>query len=1083
IRITSGAGTILTGLDFDDTDIVTDIELQNAETIDNNTDGTINLTATTLQLTGTTFTGNGATTYDAGGAAAIVVGSADVTALTVTTDSTGDAEVVLPAGSISGAEILDATILTGDIGTDTILAGNIAAGAVATSEILDGTIDADDLDQATEDGAPADGECLKFETSGGGDFLWGACAAGGASSLADSYDADVDGSDVTIDLTTADDSLIFQNPSSSGTDSGYVLHIEQLAAGAVDGLRLSESGSGFDITTGTSNQDLDITANGTGDIVFTLDSGTHLAISDGTNQQFLVKTLNTNFGAAAEAGAFINYHSYFGEEFSRDRGTVSAAGAQNWGDFQMLSSGETGACQWTIVDDAVGGVSQGAATTTGDSCLSYTGTTTSGTASLVFDATNLPVITMKVDPQASGADVPDTDHQFYAGIGTHASYSGPGLGAPTNFIGFSNCSSTDLATTCAQTIHAVTRNGSDVNTTVSSSCGTITEGTYAFLMIKVISTSSVEFWADVDASNGIYPTLCATHTANINTDGMTTFLKSDWVANNGEAQLRVDYYRAWQDDPTPVAGGNAAGGAPQAPAFDPVASADIAEAYLADDPESLTPGTVVTIDERGGTKVRKSASSYEQGLAGVISTSPHTVLGADGEGTVRVALSGRVPVAVSGEGGPILPGDALTSSSTPGVAMKATKAGPSIGKALEAFTGSDRGQVLVALAPSTYGGVLEGADRTADGRTLLTKLLDANAGLPEGLSAAAKDTRVFADRLIAQKDLVAPRVTAEQVFTETLTALPGEDLKVEMDEGRKVIFKGKNAATPAVVIDDKGNATFAGTITADKIRADQIVGLEVLTDRLARLDGRPWDAASLAAAAVLPSASPAVVGGPGDGVNITASPSPSASPSAPPGQSSAPPPPGDRVEFREISFEQGKGVDLQILGKLTVTGGLQVSGEATFDGEVFFAGRPTFSGDVGGHAVIRAGAKQVDVAFAREYAAIPIVQATLAFNEVRLPDGTIEDPTAREQRILQAGYSSLVSRRTSRGFSIVLNKPAEEDLAFSWVALAVKDPQTATGSSDGGAPPPPPTPQPTPTATPPPLPSEPTPTPSPSPGP
>ncbi|MEK7665725.1 MAG: hypothetical protein AAB337_02500, partial [Patescibacteria group bacterium] len=41
IDITSAAGTILRGIDFNDTDIITDIELQNDETIDNNTDGTI----------------------------------------------------------------------------------------------------------------------------------------------------------------------------------------------------------------------------------------------------------------------------------------------------------------------------------------------------------------------------------------------------------------------------------------------------------------------------------------------------------------------------------------------------------------------------------------------------------------------------------------------------------------------------------------------------------------------------------------------------------------------------------------------------------------------------------------------------------------------------------------------------------------------------------------------------------------------------------------------------------------------------------------------------------------------------------
>ncbi|MBI4039324.1 hypothetical protein HY388_00670 [Candidatus Daviesbacteria bacterium] len=50
-----------------------------------------------------------------------------------------------------------------------------------------------------------------------------------------------------------------------------------------------------------------------------------------------------------------------------------------------------------------------------------------------------------------------------------------------------------------------------------------------------------------------------------------------------------------------------------------------------------------------------------------------------------VALAGRVPVKVSLENGPIEKGDYLTSSSTPGVAMKATKPGQVVGKALEPF--------------------------------------------------------------------------------------------------------------------------------------------------------------------------------------------------------------------------------------------------------------------------------------------------------------------------------------------------------------------------------------------------------------
>jgi len=64
-----------------------------------------------------------------------------------------------------------------------------------------------------------------------------------------------------------------------------------------------------------------------------------------------------------------------------------------------------------------------------------------------------------------------------------------------------------------------------------------------------------------------------------------------------------------------------------------------------------------------------------------------------GDTAVPVALTGRVPVKVSSENGPIYKGDYLTSSSVAGVAMKATKPGQVLGKALEDFTTSGTGKV------------------------------------------------------------------------------------------------------------------------------------------------------------------------------------------------------------------------------------------------------------------------------------------------------------------------------------------------------------------------------------------------------
>ncbi len=78
-----------------------------------------------------------------------------------------------------------------------------------------------------------------------------------------------------------------------------------------------------------------------------------------------------------------------------------------------------------------------------------------------------------------------------------------------------------------------------------------------------------------------------------------------------------------------------------------------------------------------------------------------------------VALSGRVPVIVSTENGPIKPGDYLTTSTIPGVAMKATKGGSIIGTAMAVFDSEEVGLTLVFVKNGSVGVDLP-TDRSAD---------------------------------------------------------------------------------------------------------------------------------------------------------------------------------------------------------------------------------------------------------------------------------------------------------------------------------------------------------------------------------
>jgi hypothetical protein len=112
--------------------------------------------------------------------------------------------------------------------------------------------------------------------------------------------------------------------------------------------------------------------------------------------------------------------------------------------------------------------------------------------------------------------------------------------------------------------------------------------------------------------------------------------------------------------------------------------ADLAERYSS--PDVLEPGEVVSLDYSNDHSVRRATKPYQSDLLGVVSTNPGFVAGMYTKGSFPVALVGRVPVKVTSEGGDIIPGDRLVAASKPGYAMKAQKAGRTVGIAM---SGSD----------------------------------------------------------------------------------------------------------------------------------------------------------------------------------------------------------------------------------------------------------------------------------------------------------------------------------------------------------------------------------------------------------
>lgn len=141
-----------------------------------------------------------------------------------------------------------------------------------------------------------------------------------------------------------------------------------------------------------------------------------------------------------------------------------------------------------------------------------------------------------------------------------------------------------------------------------------------------------------------------------------------------------------------VAGGIGSGGVP-----------DVAENVRVSD-QSIEPGDLVAIDRvtpSAGSDVydrmvvRKARGEHDPDLVGAISPGGGLTLAADAEvvrtgrtiisGKRLLVLAGRIPVKVSTENGPIRVGDRITTSSIPGIGMRAARPGMTLGIAAEAL--------------------------------------------------------------------------------------------------------------------------------------------------------------------------------------------------------------------------------------------------------------------------------------------------------------------------------------------------------------------------------------------------------------
>jgi hypothetical protein len=518
--------------------------------------------------------------------------------------------------------------------------------------------------------------------------------------------------------------------------------------------------------------------------------------------------------------------------------------------------------------------------------------------------------------------------------------------------------------------------------------------------------------------------------------------------------------------------------------------ADLAERYTSQ--ETLEFGDVVVIDPLNDHAVKKSKYQYEPTMVGVVSTDPGFISGAYTENSYPIGLIGRVPVKVSTENGNIQVGDYLTTSSVPGVAMKATLSGRVLGKALESIDpskledcpasdlyipGRKCTKIMMFVNLIDYGGLSvdtamsdwkmlreaklmkEAQDMglsytpSADGRLAtsspIATVSQHDAEILEFLTLLKADrqngvvssSELFTDKLSVVTRIISPEIITKIVKSEKIEGLdvnvnnintktlttetisgPG-GLSMSLVDGKLVIRGRRLVTTIATTTNNIATTTDITNVDMASSTENNLANVIFSTDTASTTEDISTTTDTIS------TTTPDVL--------VTE----------------------EYEEVITISFDtEGNAYFAgEVVADKVSTGGLAVTGVASFAGglevnsignasttiamlsDVDFFGRPYFTSDTGGTAVIKGGAKTVDVVFDREYVATPIVNASMVFG-TSTEDADIE-------AIFEKGVRFVVTNRTEKGFTIRINTNLEEDVEFSWTAIAVKDAKVFTSRS------------------------------------
>jgi hypothetical protein len=467
------------------------------------------------------------------------------------------------------------------------------------------------------------------------------------------------------------------------------------------------------------------------------------------------------------------------------------------------------------------------------------------------------------------------------------------------------------------------------------------------------------------------------------------------------------------------------------------------------------PGDVLTVGS-DPTSVTDTSTPYDPATLGVVSTSPYDVGGADDGHSVVIALSGRVPVNVNLANGPIKAGDPLTASSIPGQAMKATAPGRIIGIALSGYDGSQSdAQVTVQLGvgyddptnsssgtSSQSNQSVINAQLTGDGALSITSGTDGDVTMDTAadgtINIGTGNAGAVSISRSGQTTTVNGALTVDQSATfnagVSMNFTDNHNLNITSDlsgDTSAVSVVGTPSSTPGdkngVLIQQANSANtngLSGGLTIDNANTSLPINSAI---RITNSGGGGY--------ADLISSPNFTVTGSGNvvannlQVNI-----------------------GSGGVFKLVNTAGTSVVSIDdsgnatfdgslnltganLSGALSVGGDVNVAGLSTFQKlatflaktvfkqDVEFDGHITVASDTAGYASLRVGETTVHITFTTPYANPPVVNASVINGQFVL---------------------SSVNNVTAKGFDITTQAPVTAATTFSWTAIAVNNPQTAT---------------------------------------